>query len=330
MANHRVHFENCEAEVLVPTGTLVVDAARRAGIEIGQPCGGQGRCGRCTVQVTGGTVRRRSTLRLSTEDLAQGYALACQSVIEGDVTLFVPPQEKIERRLTTDRVALEVQIPAGYDPCLNQTVRRIPLSLVAPSMDDQRDDWSRLSTAIRSESGIAPLTASLVVLQKLGEVLRAGDWQVTAVLDVPQDDGPARLIDLLPGLVPETDPLWGIAVDIGTTTVTLWLVDLITGRVEAQASEYNGQISRGEDVISRIVYASKNGGLQDHAAPAPGPSPGEHPPLAICYSGEQRASAAGLRGRAGYPPGRGGGLPAWCSQLCRSGYQRGCARLRDG
>ncbi len=69
-----------------------------------------------------------------------------------------------------------------------------------------------------------------------------------------------RLIDLQPGLLDEYSPLWGCAVDIGTTTVTLWLVDLITGQVKAQASEYNGQIARGEDVISRIIFAGKNGG----------------------------------------------------------------------
>src|SRR5689334_13668575 len=80
--------------VTVPTNTLLSDAARLAGIEIGQPCGGQGRCGRCAVQVREGTVRRRSTLRLSPADLEEGYALACQTVVEGDAVIDVPPQEK--------------------------------------------------------------------------------------------------------------------------------------------------------------------------------------------------------------------------------------------
>jgi len=78
----------------VPTGTLLAEAAHRAGVEISQPCGGQGRCGRCALQVTSGPVRRRSTIRLSDEDLAQGFALACQTVIEGDITVSVPPQAK--------------------------------------------------------------------------------------------------------------------------------------------------------------------------------------------------------------------------------------------
>lgn len=131
------------------TGMLLSDAAHLAGIDIGQPCGGQGRCGRCAVQVTDGTVRRRSALRLSPADIEQGFALACQTVVEDDVSIYVPPQEKIERRLTTDRVVAEVTVPADYDYLSDQTVRRIHLELTPPSMDDQTDDWSRLQTALR-------------------------------------------------------------------------------------------------------------------------------------------------------------------------------------
>jgi uncharacterized 2Fe-2S/4Fe-4S cluster protein (DUF4445 family) len=107
---HTVTFtlDDKPTTVSVPTNTLLADAAHLAGIDIGQPCGGQGRCGRCAVQVTEGTVRRRSTLRLSPADIEQGYALACQTVVEGDASIYVPPQEKIERRLTTDRVVAEV------------------------------------------------------------------------------------------------------------------------------------------------------------------------------------------------------------------------------
>ena len=113
MAIHSVKFDTLETPVLVPTGSLISEAAHLAGVEIGQPCGGQGRCGRCTVQVLSGTVRRRSALRLSSEDIQSGYALACQTVIEDDVLIAIPPQEKIERRLTTDRVAAEVSPPFG-------------------------------------------------------------------------------------------------------------------------------------------------------------------------------------------------------------------------
>ncbi|MEW6027959.1 MAG: ASKHA domain-containing protein [Chloroflexota bacterium] len=251
-----------QASVTVPTNTLLADAARLAGIDIGQPCGGQGRCGRCAVQVTQGEVRRRSTLRLSMSDVNEGYALACQTVVEGDAAIYVPPQEKIERRLTTDRVVAEVTVPADYEYETAQTVRRVHLQLIPPSMDDQTDDWARLQTAFRLQHGMERVECSVSLLRKIGAALREGDWQATAILSTSRlaDQQTIRLIDLLPGRVDENSPLWGAAIDIGTTTVTLWLVDLVSGQVRAQVAEYNGQIARGEDVISRIIYASKNGG----------------------------------------------------------------------
>ncbi len=262
MAEHTVIFDKKEP-IQVSTGTLVSEAAAKAGSEINQPCGGQGRCGRCAVKVTEGDVRRRSTLRLSSEDVVEGYALACQSVIEGDVEITIPEQEKIERRLTTDRTAADVAVPAGYDPVLAQSLRRVYLTLSEPSMDDQTDDWSRLQRAARKQAGIATIKTDLAMLRKLGETVRAGEWKVTAVFNTKTwdcADCPARLVALYPGHLPEDAPLWGIAVDIGTTTVSLWLTDLLTGKVKHQHAEYNQQISRGEDVISRIIVASKNDG----------------------------------------------------------------------
>ena len=93
MANHTVTFDVSANPVTVQTGTLLTEAAHKAGVEVTQPCGGQGRCGRCLVQVTKGDVRRRSTLRLSSTDVANGYALACQAVVERDVSFTVPAQE---------------------------------------------------------------------------------------------------------------------------------------------------------------------------------------------------------------------------------------------
>lgn len=265
MAEHTVRFDITSETVQVPTGTLLSEAAGQAGIEIQQPCGGQGRCGRCAVQVIDGTVRRRSTLRLSAEDIASGYALACQSIIEADVSVVVPPQEKIERRLTTDRTAIEVKPPKGYNPDQMQTIRRVPLTLSPPSMDDQTDDWSRIQTAIRQQAGFGSLSTSLRQLRKIGAVLRDGDWRVTGIVDAEAWDCPecpARLIKVIPGHVPNNAPMWGIAIDIGTTTVTACLTDLLSGEVQTMVAEYNSQIARGEDVISRIIYAGKNGSAE--------------------------------------------------------------------
>ncbi len=112
-------------EVQVPGGTLLTEAASKAGLSLNQPCGGQGRCGRCAVRVgVPSAVRRRSTLRLTAEDLAAGYVLACQSVVEDDTWVEVPPQEAIERRLATQKMAARVAVPFAYDARQHQSVQR--------------------------------------------------------------------------------------------------------------------------------------------------------------------------------------------------------------
>ncbi len=272
MAEHKVTISIAETgketDILVPTGVLLAEALKKAGLDISQPCGGQGRCGRCIVQVTDGNVRRRSTLRLSAEDITDGYALACQSVVESDLQVLLPPQDKIARRMTSDRTAAEVRVPDGYLFSRSQTIRRIPLRLNPPSMDDQTDDWGRLQTALRTQANISPVNCSISLLRHLGNILREAEWQVTVIIDLETNevspDGQAgRLIQVKDGLGSEDDPLWTAAIDIGTTTITFWLVDLITGQVKAQTAEYNNQIARGEDVVSRIIYASKDGGSDE-------------------------------------------------------------------
>jgi len=328
----------------VTAGTLLSEAARQAGIDILMPCGGQGRCGRCAVIVEQGAVCRRSTQRLSPEDVAAGYALACQTTVEGDVVIVIPPQEKIERRLKEGKRAAKVALPFPYD-LHDQPLRKYAVTLEPPSLQDQTDDWSRLQrelvrhydlgqgsgaqkTGTRVErrrgektgtrmnadeadgyirgqtrmergrrdapgrdapgtratsggtgatsggtgatsgetgatsGGQAPIRVSLPVLRKLGRALREGEWTVTVVVELDGSPGGApRLIDVLPG--EHLESLWAAAIDIGTTSNHVWLVDLISGEVMAQRADYNGQIARGEDVISRIVYASKGDGLQE-------------------------------------------------------------------
>lgn len=266
MAEHSVKFDVSPEVVRLPTGALLTEATRLAGVEINQPCGGQGRCGRCVVQIESGQARRRSTLRLSREDIDAGYALACQTVVEGDLEIIVPPQEKIERKLTTDRIVREIEVPHGYRYQEVQPVKRINVTLAHPSMDDQTDDLSRLLTALRQKLPDLNIEISLPVLRKLGAVLREAEWSACVLLHHSEysDTGQsAKVLDIRPGHEEETEPLWAAAIDIGTTTVTVWLVDLVSGKVHSQAAEYNGQITRGEDVISRIIYAGKDTGAEE-------------------------------------------------------------------
>jgi len=268
MATYRVRFLPSGREVEVPAGALIGDAAQQAGVDVLMPCGGQGRCGRCAVIVQEGAVRRRSTQRLSPEDVANGYALACQTVVEGDVVVLVPPQEKIERRLKESKRAGRVQLPFPYD-LRDQPLRKYVVTLEPPSLQDQADDWSRLQRELARCYNLRGLQSSLPVLRNLGPALREGEWTVTVVVDLdpdlsgfPKPDRSSpRLIDVLPG--ERLESLWAAAIDIGTTSNHVWLVDLISGKVMAQKADYNGQIARGEDVISRIIYASKGDGLEE-------------------------------------------------------------------
>jgi uncharacterized 2Fe-2S/4Fe-4S cluster protein (DUF4445 family) len=257
----KVRFAPADREVEVPEGTLILEAAQACGVNINVPCGGQGRCGRCAVVVTDGDgvpgVRRRSVMRLSAADIAAGYALACQSAITGDLVITVPPQEEIARHLVTEKTAVTVEPPAGYR-VEDQPLQAFYVVLEPPHLGDQTDDWARLQSELARSHDLRELTADLSLLRDLGGKLRAGDWEVTAIVETDAWDrphGPPRLVDVLPGR--QTDLLHSLAIDIGTTTVSLYLVDLMSGQVLARSADYNAQVTRGEDIISRIIYASQ-------------------------------------------------------------------------
>lgn len=252
---HKVRFLPIDQTVEAKRGDLLIDAAQAAGIEINVPCGGQGRCGRCAVVVQQGNVRRRSTLRLSAADLEAGYALACQTVVESDLTFLVPPQEEITRHLTTEKTAAKVSVPFEYDWRTHQSIVKVYADITPPDLSDNTDDLARLQRELARNGDVTELVAPLPVLRTLARTLRQANWRVTGVVD--RSGERPRLIDVLPG--DQTHSLYGAAVDIGTTTVTVYLVDLLSGELVETAADYNGQIKRGEDVISRIVYSSKNG-----------------------------------------------------------------------
>jgi uncharacterized 2Fe-2S/4Fe-4S cluster protein (DUF4445 family) len=263
LATHRVKLHPQESTIEVPTGTLLVEAIRKAGVDFQQPCGGQGRCGRCAVVIQGDGARRRSTIRLSADDLEAGFALACQTVVEGDVDLTIPKQEEVVRRLVTDRTARKVEVPFAYDPAAVQSIVPVQLELSEPTIDDNLDDLERLQKGLEA-AGYADVQVGLTVLRRLNQVLRESGWKPWLLLetdDWSRPDGPVRILDVS---VERIRPI-GLALDIGTTTVSVFMVDLESGEVLSSAAEYNGQIGCGEDVISRIVFAGKDNGLEELA-----------------------------------------------------------------
>ena len=156
-----------------------------------------------------------------------------------------------------------MELPFPYE-LHGQSLRKLVVSLNPPSLQEQTDDWSRLKRELSHRYDLHDVRVSLPILAKLGKILRDGAWRATVVVELgtpDQPDGLPRIVDVLPG--EQMESLWGVAIDIGTTSNVVWLVDLMSGRVISQAIDYNGQIARGEDVISRIIYASKGDGLSE-------------------------------------------------------------------
>lgn len=258
-----IEFRPSGASVDVPAGTAIHEAIAQAGLSINLLCGGQGRCGRCKVIIEQGDVRRRSVSRLSSTELEQGYALACQTLVEdGDLVVFIPPQELIERRIPSDEAAEKpVSLPVECDWQRNPWIRKCFVEMTPPTLEDNTTCFERLKRDLRMQHGIPDVAASLPVLQELAPTIREEDWRVTAVVEMGNWLDPAarpRLIDLVPG--DHTVKCYGIAVDIGTTSNVVFLVDMLAGELIDKAGEYNGQIACGEDVISRIIYAKRPGG----------------------------------------------------------------------
>jgi uncharacterized 2Fe-2S/4Fe-4S cluster protein (DUF4445 family) len=254
MTTHRVTFLPQDVSVEVPTGALIVEAAREAGLSVHQPCGGQGRCGRCAVVLQQGQARRRSTLRLSADDIEAGLALACQTVVEDDLT-SVPEQAEISATVTRYRLQHRIPFPEFVHP---PTLRTLQVPLHGPTIQDSVDDLTRLRRGLAAQ-GYPQVEIPLPALRRLGEDLRRAEWTPWVALEMLDEAGERPRLTRV-----SAEPIRpvGLAVDIGTTTVTAYLVDLATGEVIGSTAEYNGQITYGEDVISRIIYAGKNHGLE--------------------------------------------------------------------
>jgi uncharacterized 2Fe-2S/4Fe-4S cluster protein (DUF4445 family) len=242
----------------VPVGTTILEAAAQVGLDIPAPCGGQGRCGRCKVQVQAGEVNQPQNAHLKAESRAEGYVLACQARLLGTATILLPESLALEQVVSSlgaaDYRALAPTCDWKHDP----TLRVVQVECEPPSLADNTNDLDRLRRDLLRRHGITDVHIALPLLQVLPQRLRSADWKATAILE-PMGDG-ARLVDVVPGLA--GGPTYGAAVDIGTTTVKLFLVDMDTGEAVDSASAYNAQIARGEDVISRIIYSQKPGGLE--------------------------------------------------------------------
>ncbi len=240
----RLRFEPEGAEVRVPNGTPVFDAASWNGIAIDSTCGGHGTCKKCKVRVLEGEVPISSVdpRAFTPDELRDGWRLACRAPAHGELVIEVPPLQ------TRPKAALA---GVGRHVILRPSVQKRHLVLTEPTMEDQRSDFQRVQEALED---LAP-HAGLPVLRTLGRVLRRADWDVTAVVCDEE------LIDVEPG--DTTARRFAIAFDLGTTTVVATLLDLETGTPAAVRSMLNRQQPFGADVITRISATMMDEGALD-------------------------------------------------------------------
>ena len=234
----RVTFEPNGRAVYVLPGTMIVEAAGRAGLTLDTPCGGQGTCGKCRVQITRGACPATDHDRevFSDEELADGWRLACQTSICQECVVQVPDSSLFASH---HQILIEVQTAEAED--VLPAVRKVYVELPEPTLAAAAADLERL------EDALGPLKADLPLLRKLPRVLRDNDYKGTAVLT------DHRLIAFEPG--DTSRDCHGVAFDLGTTTVAASLLRLCDGEELAIASRMNPQVSFGDDVLSRIQHA---------------------------------------------------------------------------
>lgn len=250
-----------------PVGTPVLQAARSLGVDIDSVCGGRGICGRCQVLVSEGEFPKHGlTSRLehlsgwsqveqeycATQPMAEGRRLSCSAKVLGDLVVDVPSSSQVHKQV----VRKEAE---AHDVHLDPLIRLHYVEVQQPDMHDPSGDLRRLEDALEFEWRLTDLACDVIVVQQLQKALRAGDWKVTVAVHAGQ-----QIVAVWPGF---KEHVYGLAVDIGSTTIAAHLCHLASGEVVASAGLMNPQIRFGEDLMSRVSYVMMNpGGDQEMTA----------------------------------------------------------------
>ncbi|MDR1872115.1 MAG: ASKHA domain-containing protein [Deltaproteobacteria bacterium] len=249
-------------KVPAEVGETIMDIANRGHIHINASCGGEGVCGRCQIELRSGEVTASPGLYLSEEDFASGLRLACRAKASGPATFFIPIESRADASSFKKAAKAEEDLTVTErDPM----VKRFDLELSPPDANDNLADLDRVLQALANE-GLNDLDVELGTFKKAPQTLRDENFKVRASvyfepsLVDPSRPAYSRLLSLSKAKLDET--YYGLSVDVGTTSVWVRLVDLATNAPMPSIGDLNGQISYGEDVISRIVYASKGEGLK--------------------------------------------------------------------
>ncbi|GAA6158049.1 ASKHA domain-containing protein [Ruegeria sp. HU-ET01832] len=249
-----------------PVGTPVLTAARQLGVDLDSVCGGRGICSKCQITPSYGEFPKHG-VTVSEDALSEwnaveqryddkrglkpGRRLGCQATVQGDIVIDVPPESQVHRQVVRKAAAARA---ITMDPA----TRLYFVVVEEPDMHSPTGDLERLERALRQQWNIEAVTADLSLMAKLQPVLRKGKWEVTVAVHKGHKDEVARIVEIWPGL--HEQGLYGLAIDLGSTTVAAHLTDLETGEVKASSGLMNPQIRFGEDLMSRVSYAMMNPG----------------------------------------------------------------------
>lgn len=269
MSECTIKFLPHDRAITVSSGESLIRAALQAGVHINASCGGEGVCGKCRVLIEKGSVSGGISERISKEDLDKGYRLACLVKVNEDIEVRIPVESSVDKSVmnlqaTPRRTATIKQMDfesLKVEGLFIPPVEKKFLALAPPDAQNNMPDVTRLIEHLKIQLDEHKLELTLPVIRKIPGTLRENDFKVTVTLIRPvRGNGKNLITNIQSG--DKTAENYAVAMDIGTTTIYGQLINLSNGECLAEAGDFNGQISYGEDVITRIMYAEKPGGLE--------------------------------------------------------------------
>lgn len=247
----------------VKKGTTILDAVEEAGLSITTECGGSGTCGKCKVRITKGSFEKHSHIELSEEEINENIQLACLTEIVDDLEVYILQEMELEsfKLASKEKISYKSEFIKDYVPFTfnyKPLSENITLKIAHPKIENNPDDFERIKTKLKDILDSDDVRCPIQVLKKIPDELRKNDGLITLTLS--QSNNTVDIINVSSGN--EKKHNYGLAVDIGTTTVAVQLINLSEGRIISERTEYNQQMIYGADVINRIIYALKEGGLE--------------------------------------------------------------------
>ncbi|MGQ3683954.1 MAG: ASKHA domain-containing protein [Candidatus Loosdrechtia sp.] len=265
-SHYKVNFFPDEVTVEIEKGMTILDAAYKGDLFINALCGGDGTCGKCKVILKSGITESMPTTHISRSETEEGYVLACGTKVMGDLEVFIPEESRLDKGqvLVSEYPQFSGSLAAvsqGVEQFpKNPLTRKIYLELSPPCMDDSMADYERVCQDIMVKTGIPleKLTTNFAVLKHLPVILRNSRWKVTATLGYRGSS--YEILEVQAGDVSANN--YGVAVDVGTTTVVAHLLNLSHPETLDSEATYNSQIKYGDDYIQRIIYAEQNDAME--------------------------------------------------------------------